>query len=151
MLFIILIIMLAVGFGIQYFLGLLQIKHFTKHYTALRKKGRVAIGRRPSVFQSGTIVLIQINGKNVIEEVRYIQGVTVFAKFKQLSGLEGIKIDRLTADDVAGYNKLLVRAILDARHTFNVIQSGGDIPMMPSPLKRVVNSVNSMFKKRGVN
>ena len=55
MFFIILIIMLAVGFVIQYLLGLLQIKNFTKHYTNMREKGRVAIGRnsRSEIYARG--------------------------------------------------------------------------------------------------
>ena len=74
--------MLAVGFVIQYLLGLLQIKNFTKHYTIMRENGRVAIGRRPAILKAGTLVLLQINNRNEIEEARYMQGVTVFSKFK---------------------------------------------------------------------
>ena len=61
MFFVVLILIVAIGFVLQYFLGLLQIKHFTKNYTDLRSKGRVAIGRRPSIFKSGTLILLQIN------------------------------------------------------------------------------------------
>ncbi|MGK0555362.1 transcriptional regulator GutM [Macrococcus capreoli] len=151
MFFIILIVMLAIGFGVQYVLGIFQIKNFNKNYIEMRENGRVSIGRRPSIFKSGTLVLIQINGKNEIEEMRYMQGVTVFAKFKKLKGLEGKKINQIKFQDLSHYNKLLTKAILDAQHTFNVIQSGGEIKSIPSPLMRVVNNVNSLVKKRGVN
>ncbi|RXK17373.1 transcriptional regulator GutM [Macrococcus sp. DPC7161] len=151
MFFILLIVMLAIGFGVQYVLGIFQIKNFNKNYIEMREKGRVSIGRRPSIFKSGTLVLIQINGKNEIEEMRYMQGVTVFAKFKKLKGLEGKKINQIKCQDLSHYNKLLTKAILDAQHTFNVIQSGGEIKSIPSPLMRVVNNVNGLVKKRGVN
>lgn len=151
MFFILLIVMLAIGFGVQYVLGIFQIKNFNKNYIEMREKGRVSIGRRPSIFKSGTLVLIQINGKNEIEEMRYMQGVTVFAKFKKLKGLEGKKINQIKFQDLSHYNKLLTKAILDAQHTFNVIQSGGEIKSIPSPLMRVVNNVNGLVKKRGVN
>lgn len=149
MFFIILIVILAVGFIIQYLLGLLQIKNFTKHYTELRENGRVAIGRRPAIFKSGTLVLLQINNRNEIEEARYMQGVTVFSKFKKLKGLEGYKIQKLRDTDLKKYNKLLIKAILDAQHTFNVIQSGGEIEKIPSPMMKAVKKINGMFKKEG--
>ena len=145
MFFIILIIMLAVGFVIQYLLGLLQIKNFTKHYTNMREKGRVAIGRRPAILKAGTLVLLQINNRNEIEEARYMQGVTVFSKFKKLKGLDGYKINKLRDTDLKKYNKLLIKAILDAQHTFNVIQSGGEIEKIPSPMMKAVKKINRMF------
>ena len=149
MFFIILIIMLAVGFVIQYLLGLLQIKNFTKHYTIMRENGRVAIGRRPAILKAGTLVLLQINNRNEIEEARYMQGVTVFSKFKKLKGLDGYKINKLRDTDLKKYNKLLIKAILDAQHTFNVIQSGGEIEKIPSPMMKAVKKINRMFKKEG--
>ncbi|MCJ0912133.1 transcriptional regulator GutM [Mammaliicoccus sciuri] len=149
MFFIILIIMLTVGFVIQYLLGLLQIKNFTKHYTNMREKGRVAIGRRPAILKAGTLVLLQINNRNEIEEARYMQGVTVFSKFKKLKGLDGYKINKLRDTDLKKYNKLLIKAILDAQHTFNVIQSGGEIEKIPSPMMKAAKKINRMFKKEG--
>ncbi|MGW7998129.1 transcriptional regulator GutM [Staphylococcus xylosus] len=149
MFFIMLIVILAIGFVVQYLLGLVQIKNFTKHYTELRENGRVAIGRRPAIFKSGTLVLIQINRRNEIEDARYMQGVTVFSKFKKLRGLEGYKIHKLRDADLKNYNKLLIKAILDAQHTFNIIQSGGEIEKIPSPMMKAVKRINRMFKKEG--
>ncbi|CPN97805.1 Uncharacterised protein [Staphylococcus aureus] len=77
-----------------------------------------------------------------------MQGVTVFNKFKPLKGLEGINIKKMTDKDLnQKYNKLLVKAILDAQHTFNVVSNGGEIEKIPSPLMQVVNKVNRAFKK----
>lgn len=150
MFLIMLIIILAVGFVVQYLFGIVQIKHFTKHYTELRENGRVAIGRRPAIIRSGTLVLFQLNNKNEIEEARYMQGVTVFSRFKDLKGLEGKKIIKLKKEDLVNYNKLLERAILDAQHTFRVIQAGGEIESIPSPMMKAVKKVNNMFTKKGV-
>ncbi|SUM31093.1 DNA-binding transcriptional activator GutM [Staphylococcus gallinarum] len=60
----------------------------------------MAIGRRPAIFKSGTLVLLQLNGKNVIEEARFMQGVTVFSKFKPLDGLNGLKLNKITDQDI---------------------------------------------------
>lgn len=149
MFIIMLIIILAVGFGVQYLLGMIQIKHFTKNYTDLRSKGRVVIGRKPTIFQSGTLVLLQIDKKEKIEEARYMQGVTVFSKIKTLSGLEGKRIDKLENADLNKHNKLLRNAILDAKRTFNIVQSGGQVEKIPSPMMQAVKKVNSMFANKG--
>ena len=68
---------------VQYILGYFQIKNFTKNYIELRSNGRVAIGRRPSIFKSGTLVLLQLNNRNEIVKGRYMQGVTVFQNLKR--------------------------------------------------------------------
>lgn len=149
MFFILLIVILAVGFVVQYLLGFVQIKHFTKHYTELREDGRVAIGRRPAIIRAGTLVLLQLNNKNEIEEARYMQGVTVFSRFKQLKGLEGKKINKLRQEDFVSYNELLTRALIDAQQTFKIVQAGGEVEQIPSPMMKVVKKVNSMFTKKG--
>ncbi|WP_411842796.1 transcriptional regulator GutM [Salinicoccus sp. HZC-1] len=149
MFIIMLIIILAIGFGVQYFLGMIQIKHFTKNYTDLRSKGKVVIGRKPTILQSGTLVLLQIDNKNRVEEARYMQGVTVFSKIKTLSGLEGKRVDKLENDDLTKHNRLLRNAILDAKRTFNIVQSGGEVEKIPSPMMQAVNRVNRMFTNKG--
>jgi DNA-binding transcriptional regulator of glucitol operon len=150
MFFFMVIIILAVGFVVQYLFGFVQIKHFTKHYTELRENGRVAIGRRPAIVRSGTLVLFQLNNKNEIEEARYMQGVTVFSRFKNLKGLDGKKINKLRKEDLTNCNNLLRKAIVDAQHTFNVVQAGGEIEQIPSPMMKAVKKVNHMFTKKGV-
>lgn len=151
MFLIIIIIILAIGFVIQYLLGFAQIKHFSKHYTRLRKNGRVAIGRRPAIIRSGTIVLFQLNNKDEIEEAGYLQGVTVLSRYKPLTGLEGKKINRLRKEDLGSYNKLLTQAIIDAQHTFKVVQVGGKIEERPSPMMKVIKKVDCIFTKRREN
>ncbi|RIP34864.1 transcriptional regulator [Staphylococcus gallinarum] len=151
MFILLLIILAAIGFVIQHLLGWIQIKNFTKNYIELRRQGKVAIGRRPSVFKSGTLVLLQINGRNEIEEARYMQGVTVFSKFKQLEGLKGLKINKITDYEIKKYNKLLIKAILDAQHTFTVVNNGGEIEKIPSPIMKAVKKVNKLIRnERGI-
>lgn len=145
---VILIVILAVGFGLQYVFGMFQIKNFTKHYGELRKKGKVAIGRKPAIFQSGTLVLLQINKNKVIEDARYMQGVTIFSRVKNLKGLEGMKIDKILIDDIKSHNKLLRNAIMDAKRTFNIIQGGGQVEKIQSPFMKAANNINNMFKKK---
>ncbi|RIL41430.1 transcriptional regulator, partial [Mammaliicoccus fleurettii] len=117
----------------------------------LRCNVRVAFGRRPSIFIAGTLVFFQLTGLFVIEVVRYLPVVTVFSKFRKLEGLEGFKLNKVTDKDLKNYNKLLVKAILDAQHTLNIIDKGGEIEKIPSPLMKAVKKVNKLFKnERGM-
>lgn len=96
-------------------------------------------------------MLFQLNRKNEVEEARYMQGVTVFSKFRKLEGLEGFKLNKVTDKDLKKYNKLLVKAILDAQHTLNIIDKGGEIEKIPSPLVKAVKKVNKLVKnERGM-
>ncbi|HFQ7177746.1 TPA: transcriptional regulator GutM [Clostridioides difficile] len=96
------------------FLGYLQLKDFNKNYIELKRKGRVAIGRKKGRISSGTIVLILINDDGVIVETRKMQGVTVLARVKSFEGLVGKSLKYIEKSDLTVYNKLLKKAILDA-------------------------------------
>lgn len=48
---------------LQVVLGMKQIKHFNQTYQELRRKGKVAIGRRAGKVKAGTIVLFAVNKK----------------------------------------------------------------------------------------
>jgi DNA-binding transcriptional regulator of glucitol operon len=51
-------VLILVGFSwlLQSILGFLQIKHFNKKYTELRKLGRVAIGKKTGLIKAGSYV-----------------------------------------------------------------------------------------------
>ncbi|PWG67479.1 transcriptional regulator, partial [Enterobacter mori] len=76
---------------------------------------------------------------------------TVFSKFKPIEGLENLKLNKITGKDLTNFNKLLVKAILDAQHTLKVVESGGEIEKIPSPMMKAVKKVNNIFKsERGM-
>ncbi|WP_202171404.1 transcriptional regulator GutM [Bacillus sp. USDA818B3_A] len=132
------IILIAGAFIVQAGLGFLQIKHFSKAYTELRRIGKVAIGKRPGKVRAGTIVMFAISNSGKILKAKKMQGVTVMAKVKDLNGFEGKNIKTLTENDMKHCNKLLKLAILDAVHNYKTIMSGGEIPEKNSLFKRVM-------------
>ncbi|NFT06727.1 MULTISPECIES: transcriptional regulator GutM [Clostridium] len=99
---------------LNFIFGLIQIKDFNKNYIELRRLGKVAIGRKKGMINSGTIVLIRIQDDGLILEARKMQGVTVAARVKQFKGLENMYIDSIEENDLKEFNKPLKRAILDA-------------------------------------
>ncbi|CZR96136.1 MULTISPECIES: transcriptional regulator GutM [unclassified Clostridioides] len=108
------IVSLIAVYLLNIFLGYLQLKDFNKNYIELKRKGRVAIGRKKGRISSGTIVLILIDEDGAIVETRKMQGVTVLARVKVFEGLVGKDLGDITKSDLAEYNKLLKKAILDA-------------------------------------
>lgn len=106
--------------------GYFQIKDFNNHYSLLKKKGKVVIGRRKGAFTSGTIVLILIDEQGTIMVSKKMQGVTVFARVRIFKGLEGLNIRTLTEQHIKRYNKYLRMAILDAVKTYNSYRGGGN-------------------------
>jgi glucitol operon activator protein len=134
----IIMIFIAGAFIIQMGLGFLQIKHFSKAYAELRRIGKVAIGKKPGRIRAGTIVLFAISNSGEILKAKKMQGVTVMATFKNLTGFEDKNIKTLQEEDLAHCNKLLKLAILDAVHNYKTIMSGGVIPEKNSFFRRMM-------------
>ncbi|WP_245891451.1 transcriptional regulator GutM [Planifilum fimeticola] len=141
-----LVLALFIGgaFIIQQLLGFIQVKHFTNEFVAMRKKGKVAIGRRPGKFRAGTIVMFAIDKTGKILEAKRLQGVTIMARMKTLEGFKGKYLNRLTPSDMAHCNKLLRLAIEDAQKNYRTVISGGVIPEKPSPFKSILLKAERM-------
>ncbi|WP_025025612.1 transcriptional regulator GutM [Caldalkalibacillus mannanilyticus] len=146
--FIYIILLIGSAWLLQSFLGFFQIKNFNKHFSQLRRKGRVAIGRKKGFFRAGTVILIAINKSNQILEAKKMQGVTVFSRVKPLRGLDGKNLLKLTMQDLHIYDKLTVAAIQDAATNLKIISKGGEVPIQKSLFERLVQKTEV---KRGVN
>lgn len=130
-------LLVAAMFAVQAFLSVLQMRHFSKEFIKLRRRGKVACGRQAGGFHAGAIVMFLIDGDGVIQEGRQLFGVTCFARVRDLPGFAGKYVGGLTEADLPKYGKNLRRAILDARNTYNKFISGEVIPQPPSPFQRV--------------
>ncbi len=130
--------LIAGAFIFQLALGYFQIKHFTKVFVEMRRIGKVAIGRRPGKFRSGTIVLFALSDNGTILKAKKMQGVTVFAKACDLHGFTDKNIKTLKEKDINHCNSLLKSAILDATINYKVVMSGEEIPEKQSFLKRMI-------------
>lgn len=141
-----LIIICAGAFLLQSFLGLQQIKNFNKEYVKMRKDGRVAIGRRPGKLRAGTLIMFSIDEKGVIQYGKKMQGTTVLARFKDLKGYEGIKMDSLNKNSpiLKRESKLIKESILNAVQTYNLVINGEEIPVKKAPLVSMKDKVKSL-------
>ena len=129
---------------LQIIFGLKQLKHFNTNYSELRKKGRVAIGRRSGKIKAGTIVMFAVDRKGMILDAKRMQGVTVVARFKSMPSYIGQDIHYLDTYNpvVRKENKLLQIAIEDARELFLRIEAGNykDVPKF-APVLNVGNQL----------
>ncbi|BDG46044.1 transcriptional regulator GutM [Parageobacillus sp. KH3-4] len=141
----IVMLFMAAAFMIQLALGYFQIRNFTKTYIELRRKGKVAIGRRPGKFRAGTIVLFAVNNKGDILDAKKMQGVTVFAKFKKLKGFENKNILSINDNDLNNFNKLVRIAVKDAINNYKVIMNGGEIPEKLSVYRRIITKAENFL------
>lgn len=117
---------LVAAFLLQGLLGFFQIKNFSKNYGEMRQAGRVLIGKNPKRVQSGSLLLLSINGDGDIQAARIMKGVTVFAHFKPLSRIVGHNIVALAADydALASIDKLTRGCILNALRNFINYKTG---------------------------
>lgn len=139
------IVLGAFGIGaylLQIVFGMKQIKHFNQTYQQLRRKGKVAIGRRAGKLKAGTIVMFAVSKEGEIIESVKMQGVTVMAKFKQMPQFNGQFITSLVLDHelVQQENKLMRQAIVNAREIYIRVEEGNYVeekPVSPFVLAKI--------------
>lgn len=124
-------------FGIQAVLSVLQMRHFTRAFMDLRRRGKVACGRQAGGFHAGAIVMFRIDDEGIIQEGKMLFGVTCFARVRDLPGFAGKYVGALAEEDLPRHGKNLRKAILDARNSYNKFISGETIPDPPSLFQRV--------------
>ena len=125
--FILLIILGVIAWTANCLFGLIQIKDFNKNYIELRKIGKVAIGRKKGYLRAGAVVLILIDKDGIVVSSRKMQGVSVFARVRELKGLEGRSLSNITKEDLNGFNKIMRVAILDAIKIYNTFKGGENV------------------------
>lgn len=130
-------LLLGAMFLLQAVFSVLQMRHFSKEFVKLRRRGKVACGRQAGGFHAGAIVMFLLDDGGVILEGKKLFGVTCLARVTPLPGFEGKFIGTLDEADLPRHGKNLRKAVLDARNTYNKFVSGEEIPQPPSPFQRV--------------
>lgn len=144
-----LLILFLIAFMLQYLLTFIQMKDFNRSYSTLRKMGRVAIGKVKGVLRAGAIVMFAIDEQGIILTGKYMQGITVLARCKDLKGFEGKDVGNLTPEDCRSLklSKSLTKGVLEASSNYNILMSGGEIPIPPSPFERLSNMLSGRAGK----
>ena len=111
-------LVIGLAFVIQFVLSSFQMKNFNNEFVRLRRKGKVAIGRKSGGFHAGAIVMFRIDEKGIIQESRKIEGTTFLARVKDFPGFEGRYVGDLSVNDVEKSHKNLRKAVEDAARQF---------------------------------
>lgn len=148
-----------IAYILQIFLGMKQIKNFNSVYIRMKRKGKVAIGRRPGKIASGTILLLGVDNAGIIQEAEMMQGTSILARFKPRPQFVGINIHQLTeAPMLAEENKLTRQAAANAQKIYLEVERGNHRDEAPvSPIFNLGNqlslmklSIQNKFTKRSV-
>lgn len=140
------VLLLGAMFLLQGVLSVIQMRHFSKEFIKLRRRGKVACGRKSGGFHAGAIVMFRIDGDGIIQEGKKLMGVTCFARVTDLPGFEGRYVGGLTQADLPRYGKNLRKAVLDASDTYNKFMAGEVIPEPPSPFQRAGRALAGAVK-----
>ena len=76
------LIAFAVVYLTQTFLALRQSKNFAATFTSLRRRGRVALGKKQGLLSAGALVLFLLDDDGRIVEGHKLSGVTVLSRFR---------------------------------------------------------------------
>ncbi|MFT3861492.1 transcriptional regulator GutM [Micropruina sp.] len=131
-----LIVALAATYLLQVGLSVFQMRDFATSYGSLRRRGKVAIGKRKTAFSAGSIAMFLIDADGIVAEAKAISGLTVLARFKPLAGFEGMHISQLGDGPLARLPRGLRLATLNARDNWLAVQRGETPQDPPGPLSR---------------
>ena len=133
-------LVIGLAFVIQFVLSSFQMKNFNNEFVRLRRKGKVAIGRKSGGFHAGAIVMFRIDEKGIIQESRKIEGTTFLARVKDFPGFEGRYVGDLSVNDVEKSHKNLRKAVEDAALTYKKYMAGEEIAQPPSNFQKAGNA-----------
>ena len=144
------LIIVGIAFVMQGLLGFMQMRHLTDEFLKLRRKGKVAFGRKSGGFRAGAVVMFLIDEDGIIREAKKLEGTTAFARVKPLEGFEGRYIGSLTGEDGPDRHINLCKAIEDAALTYRKYEAGEVIDNTPAagPLDRAGSAIGSLLEKK---
>lgn len=92
------IIGLALAWGIQYALAFWQMKRFYRRVAELRRDGQVSIGMAGSSWRRRQYAVLVVDANHRIVHVSQLSGWTIFATLKPVPGLDGRPMSDLFED-----------------------------------------------------
>lgn len=105
---------------LQTALTLWQFRRFNRRLKELRQSGPVVIGKAKGRFLAGAIVLLCIDADCCIVKGEIMEGVTVFAKCRPFSALNGLNLLDLSEAlcEEQGLTRQQIKAALSARQDY---------------------------------
>lgn len=138
----ILIIAVAImaAWVLQTSLGTFQIRNFNKHYTAFKRNGKVSIGRSKGIFRTGVVLLMSVGHGRRVNAAKKMQGVTIFARFKDYDLLEGQDLLHVEPSVYNQMDRFTRKALDEAVEVYKRVAKGEEIPPAKSPFKKLLSN-----------
>ena len=144
------LIVVGIAFLLQGLLGFFQMRHLTNEFLKLRRKGKVAFGRKSGGFRAGAVVMFLIDEDGIIREGKKLEGTTAFARVRPLEGFEGRYVGSLKKEDGPARHKNLCKAIEDAALTYRKYTAGELVEetTAPGPFQKLELAVSSLLDRK---
>ena len=144
------LIVVGIAFLMQAILGFVQMRNLTDEFIKLRRKGKVAFGRKSGGFKAGAVVMFRIDEDGIVQEASKLEGTTAFARVKNMDGFEGRYLGDLTKEDAPKHHINLGKAIEDAALTYRKYTAGEEIENdpLPGPLEKAGNAIGSLLGQK---
>jgi glucitol operon activator protein len=143
-----------IGFAVLYvaqlFLALKQAKNYTTTYATMRRKGRVAIGKKKGLFTAGAIVMFQLDDQDAIVAGTRLKGVTVLSRFQDFLLFDGLPLAEVDAHDDRRFSRSLRDAIDNARDNLLYSRTGRIPPEPPGPFRQLADRLRKLTGRKTV-
>jgi len=122
-------------------LALMQSKNYTTAYTTLKRRGRVAIGKRKGLLTTGAIVMFLLDGNGTIVEGTRLTGVTVLARFRPFPEFDGLLLTAIETSQDRRFTRSVRLAVGNARDNYLYWTTGQTPPEPPGPASRFADAL----------
>lgn len=135
----------AICFAIVYVtnmvLALMQSKNYTTSYTALRRRGRVAIGKKKGLLTTGAIAMFLLDEEGRIIEGTRLTGITVLARFRPFREFDGLRITEIDPGRDRRFTRSVRLAVENARDNYLYWSTGQTPPEPPGPFGQLADAL----------
>jgi DNA-binding transcriptional regulator of glucitol operon len=134
----------ALVYGTNVVLALMQSKNYTTTYTALKRHGRVAIGKKKGLVTTGAIVMFLLDEDGTIMEGTRLTGITVLSRFRPFTEFDGLALDGIDASGDRRFTRSIRTAVDNARDNYLWWKTGQTPQDPPGPLAQLADAVRRL-------
>lgn len=146
-----LIIGLGLAWALQSALSWRQLKAFSSLFVAMRRQGKVCMGKFRGRLAQGAIVMFLLDEDGGIRDGRRLAGVSVLARFRPFPEFNGQAMGEIQPEQVSRIGRSLVKAVANAKDNYRIVAGGGQAPEPPSAASRTLEAVTSRWRRKSVS
>lgn len=134
----------AIVYGLNTVLALMQSKNYTTTYAALKRRGRVAIGKKKGLLTTGAIVMFLLDEDGAIVEGVRLTGITVLSRFRPFTQFDGLTLANIDTNSDRRFTRSVRLAIDNARDNYLWWLTGQTPQDPPGPLAQFADTLRRL-------